>query len=59
MLFDLKADPDERHNLVAAPEHAEVLEELRAKTAAESAAINRRRVDYMKTTDIELRSPSD
>lgn len=34
LLFDLAADPGERHDLVAAPEHAGVLGELRARLHA-------------------------
>lgn len=58
MLFDLKADPAERHNLVALPEHAEILDQLRAKTAAESTAINQRRAAYIKTTKVKPRFPA-
>lgn len=55
MLFDLEADPGEQHNLVANPEYAIVLDQLRAKTAAESTAINQRRAAYMETTPAQLR----
>lgn len=55
MLFDLEADPGERNNLAAIPEHTEILHQLRTKTAAESIAINQRRATYMKTTKIEPR----
>lgn len=58
MLFDLEADPGERQNLVAVPEHAEILDQLRAKTAAESTAINQRRAAYVKTTKVEPRFPT-
>jgi hypothetical protein len=43
LLFDLDSDPDERTNLASVAEHADILAELRGKTAAESVAINARR----------------
>lgn len=55
MLFDLEADPDERDNLVSDHEHAEILVQLRAKTAAESTAINERRAAYMDSIPVQLR----
>jgi arylsulfatase A-like enzyme len=48
LLFDLTADPGERNNLAADPANASVLEELRAKTAAQSIAINQRREVFVK-----------
>lgn len=59
MLFDLKADPSERNNLIADPKHTEILDQLRAKTAAESTAINQRRAAYMKSIHVESRFPAE
>lgn len=58
MLFDLEADPGERKNRVAVPGHAEILKQLRAKTAAESTALNQRRATHMTTSKIESRFPT-
>jgi arylsulfatase A-like enzyme len=57
MLFDLEADPGERNNLVADPDHSEILAQLRARTAAESKAINQRRDAYMENIRVESRFP--
>lgn len=57
MLFDLVADPSERDNLVSDPKHSEILAQLRARTAAESTAINQRRAAYMETIHVESRFP--
>jgi len=43
LLFDLDSDPYERTNLASVAEHADILAELREKTAVKSVAINARR----------------
>ena len=43
LLFDLESDPNEQTNLVSVPAHADILAELRKKTAAQSIALNARR----------------
>jgi len=59
MLFDLAADPGERNNLVADPQHREILKQLRAQTAAESTAINQRRSAYRETIPVASRLPAN
>lgn len=48
LLFDHQSDPDEQTNLAADPAHAEILAELREKTAAQSVALNARREAFKK-----------
>lgn len=43
LLFDLESDPNEQTNLASVPAHADILAELREKTAAQSIALNARR----------------
>ena len=43
LLFDLESDPNEQTNLGSVPAHADILAELRKKTAAQSIALNARR----------------
>jgi hypothetical protein len=56
MLFDLAADPGERANLAAAPEHRALLAELRRKCAAQSVAINQRREEFKKSIEVQRRA---
>lgn len=56
MLFDLEADPSEHANLATDPEYADILVELRARTASQSIAINQRREAYMKVVPPQSRA---
>ncbi len=58
MLFDLESDPGERNNLATMPEHAVILAELRKKTVAQSAAINRRRQAFTELVPAQIRTAS-
>jgi|GEM_PF-6092928 len=58
MLFDLQADPEERNNLIGAPEHRETLDTLRRRCAEQSAALNRRREQYKEVAQVQLRPPA-
>lgn len=58
MLFDLQADPGERTNLASDSAHAAVLEDLRAKTAVQSVAINQRRVAFTQAFPPQSRAVS-
>jgi arylsulfatase A-like enzyme len=55
MLFDLEADPTEHHNLAQDPSQAGILAELRQKTAAESVALNERRMAFTQTHAVQPR----
>ncbi len=55
MLFDLEADPTEHHNLALEPSQAGILAELRQKTAAESVALNERRMTFTQTHAVQPR----
>lgn len=55
MLFDLKADPAEKHNLIESHAGSEILATLRRKCAAHSSTLNQQRQAYMKTVRIEKR----
>ena len=43
LLFDLESDPGEQTNLTSVPAQADILDQLREKTAEQSIAINARR----------------
>lgn len=58
MLFDLQADPEERNNLIGAPERRETLDTLRRRCAEQSAALNRRREQYKEAAQVQLRPPA-
>ncbi len=48
LLFDLENDPGERTNLAAAPQHAALITELRAKVSIQSVALNERREAFKR-----------
>lgn len=56
MLFDLAADPAERENLATDPAQTAVLDELRAKVATESVALNDRREAFKKAVETSRRT---
>ena len=55
MLFDLAADPGETNNLVESHAESEILTTLRAKCAAHSQSLNRRREAFRKSVDVQRR----
>ena len=55
MLFDLEADPGEMNNLAGKDSNASLLNLLREKTAAHSAALNQRREAFKEAVDTQSR----
>ncbi|MHB0958308.1 MAG: sulfatase-like hydrolase/transferase [Pirellulaceae bacterium] len=56
MLFDLTADPREHANLVAEPDHTEILASLRRKCAEQSRALNERRERFKRAIEVQRRA---
>lgn len=55
MLFDLKADPAEMHNLIESHADSEILATLCKKCGARSKMLNRRRGAFRKTVKVQRR----
>jgi arylsulfatase A-like enzyme len=55
MLFDLKTDPTEMHNLIESHAGTEILASLRSRCAAQSRSINLRRQAFKKSLRVEKR----
>jgi len=54
-LFDVEKDPEEKNNLIRAPECSAVLSELRSLCQQSSDDLNRRRLEYQKTHKVTAR----
>lgn len=54
-LFDLRADPEERHNLIDVAAYAAQVAEFRERTAAESSALTQSAREYKKTMAVPMR----
>ena len=58
-LFDLKADPEERINLVGVEEHADVLAAFRERTQVRSSELTNEGRAFKKAAPVELRAEED
>ena len=58
-LFDLKADPEERINLVGVEEHGDVLAAFRERTQVRSSELTNEGRAFKKAAPVELRAEED